>query len=540
MAALKIENEFGQKIGGSRRDQWNPGGIDLNDAAQMNDAEKAKYIKKDNVWPKPDYQALVDEGYDVEAAYFIKQVRDSVAVSPIPGKETLYIEAVGKVRDAVLSVKERSQIETFRNVILNDPYWVEDGRCRWSVKVTDAVRVLGSSKFFSAMQSTESRCRAEIKKKMFLFSEDEKLFAESKAIIFVRTSDPEQFKPTGDKYCSEPASMVKVNSYCSTRANGISPEDGNRICQGRYILILGYRYAGVFDSYDEAKTSAVNVMKAARKATPKTIRKGKKTFCYEALENLVQTSEPATGITGENYLNTFLFYGGEFGNWLNNDERQKNLDLGFVAFRDLAKALGIPERAIAFGGKLAIAFGARGKGNALAHFEPLRNVINLTKLRGAGSLAHEYGHALDFIMGAKFGLGCSFMEQADKRKYRPNISNCACPEFNKVVNAMLFESETSYARTQYWKESIRMAGCYSKQGGYWDSCVEMFARAFACYVSDKLEAMGIKNSYLCGHADLAVGFDADGSIIRAYPTGDERKRINAAFDELISVLRPLF
>lgn len=54
--------------------------------------------------------------------------------------------------------------------------------------------------------------------------------------------------------------------------------------------------------------------------------------------------------------------------------------------------------------RLAIAFGARGKGNALAHYEPSRAVINLTKMKGAGSLAHEFGHALDDMLGVRAGL----------------------------------------------------------------------------------------------------------------------------------------
>lgn len=54
--------------------------------------------------------------------------------------------------------------------------------------------------------------------------------------------------------------------------------------------------------------------------------------------------------------------------------------------------------------RLAIAFGSRGKGNALAHYEPSRAVINLTKMKGAGSLAHEFGHALDDMLGQRLGL----------------------------------------------------------------------------------------------------------------------------------------
>ena len=49
--------------------------------------------------------------------------------------------------------------------------------------------------------------------------------------------------------------------------------------------------------------------------------------------------------------------------------------------------------------RLAIAFGARGRSGALAHYEPGRQVINLTKMKGAGSLAHEWGHALDHSLG---------------------------------------------------------------------------------------------------------------------------------------------
>ena len=47
-------------------------------------------------------------------------------------------------------------------------------------------------------------------------------------------------------------------------------------------------------------------------------------------------------------------------------------------FKDFAKALNISDTDVTLNGKLNIAFGARGKGNALAHYEPDRTVINLT------------------------------------------------------------------------------------------------------------------------------------------------------------------
>lgn len=85
--------------------------------------------------------------------------------------------------------------------------------------------------------------------------------------------------------------------------------------------------------------------------------------------------------------------------------------MGYDALMDLAYALEIDPTDIALGNRLSIAFGARGSGNALAHYEPMREVINLTKMRGAGSLAHEWGHAFDDIIGKKLGLDHEMGEQ---------------------------------------------------------------------------------------------------------------------------------
>lgn len=77
-----------------------------------------------------------------------------------------------------------------------------------------------------------------------------------------------------------------------------------------------------------------------------------------------------------------------------------------------------------------------------------------------------------------------------------------------------------------------------KDGGYWDSNVEMTARAFACYIKDKLP---YQSDYLAGHADcavaLVVGRDGEMEVLKAYPQGEERKAINAVFDEIVADLK---
>jgi hypothetical protein len=49
-------------------------------------------------------------------------------------------------------------------------------------------------------------------------------------------------------------------------------------------------------------------------------------------------------------------------------------------------------------GGLSIAFASRGSGKATAHYEPLRKIINITKSRGGGALAHEYMHYIDNVI----------------------------------------------------------------------------------------------------------------------------------------------
>ncbi len=116
--------------------------------------------------------------------------------------------------------------------------------------------------------------------------------------------------------------------------------------------------------------------------------------------------ERRTGnVFGEDFKTTFGFRGVEFGNWNNQDERQGLMNDAWDGLMDLSDVLGIPPKAIGLNGDLALAFGARGHGlnSARAHYELDRAVINLTKERGAGSLAHEWFHALDHYFGRQDG-----------------------------------------------------------------------------------------------------------------------------------------
>lgn len=110
-------------------------------------------------------------------------------------------------------------------------------------------------------------------------------------------------------------------------------------------------------------------------------------------------------VKDRDFIDTFGFRGVEFGNWNNQEERQQLLDDAYDGLLDLAEVMDIPPKAISLNGDLALAFGARGHGlsGARAHYEPHKAAINLTKMNGAGSLAHEWFHALDHYFGRQDG-----------------------------------------------------------------------------------------------------------------------------------------
>lgn len=124
------------------------------------------------------------------------------------------------------------------------------------------------------------------------------------------------------------------------------------------------------------------------------------------LDNVQRIGSPRrTGsVTVEQFHKTFGFRGGEFGNWNAGGDGQAVLNHAYDALLDLADVLGVPPRALSLNGELAVAFGARGHGGkgftapGAAHYERDYEVINLTKEQGAGSLAHEWFHALDHYL----------------------------------------------------------------------------------------------------------------------------------------------
>ena len=257
----------------------------------------------------------------------------------------------------------------------------------------------------------------------------------------------------------------------------------------------------------------------------------KVTFIPPQLEDIHREGEDyreGISVTPEIWQNTFQFRGIEFGNWMNQRDRQFSLDYAYDALKDLGEVLQIEDRDLSFDGKMALAFGSRGRCGAAAHFEPMRQVINLTKMHGAGSTAHEWCHSLDYFLAREFGISDSAL--ASESKELSKLPSC----FNKLVYSL--KKDASGNETDFLKGSSRWDEHFKKDGfGYWSSDCEMLARAFACYTKDTL---GCKSDYLFAHADVYV-HQFDDQYVSAIPQGEEREILNEKFDQLFYDLKEM-
>ena len=386
--------DFGEKIGGAKKDLWKEKGISIANLADMNEKEQAKYVIKSNIWIKPNYQELVDNGKEREVVYFYKTVIDALpttishnrgaTLEEISQDNERFINCINKMKELVYNCNTLEDCIKFKKVLLDNFF---EGKTSWSICNKEIYENINLNKVFKAVSHWNYNPRyyiSKMKETNFCATESDKILQR------FETTDMSiyKFKENVDDVL-RPYYIDKGNTRMSFTKKG-------------YESLKDYKYLG----YDKAErefigANSLEELKQKYKDLvneKKITEKGRKQiYKYNNIEiKRTGGKEYLSGVaTGDDYLNTFKFKGGEFGNWLNDKERQDNLNFAFNSFKDIATALDIRDEDISLNGKLSIAFGSRGSGRALAHYEPLRNVINLTKLKGAGSLAHEYGHFLD-------------------------------------------------------------------------------------------------------------------------------------------------
>ena len=188
MAKEIVHEDFGEKIGGAKKDLWAARGLYVDDLLGMNEREADKYVKKDNVWKKPDYNALIQSGVPVDILYFRKVVRDSLNASPrylrsddTPEKRLArqkeYIATVRQVQEAVEKVQTvQEAMGVFESLIIGGGYCerishgIGGGYIRATQKGRDNPVItdkLVNALYFRGMQDFDRKIVREAVKKQF-------------------------------------------------------------------------------------------------------------------------------------------------------------------------------------------------------------------------------------------------------------------------------------------------------------------------------------------------------------------------------------
>ena len=238
-------------------------------------------------------------------------------------------------------------------------------------------------------------------------------------------------------------------------------------------------------------------------------------------------------VTADEFMNTFGFRGVEFGNWTNQSDRQDALNRAFDALMDLSEAIGKSPRSLSLNGELAIAFGARGGGRVSAHYESGRTVINLTKTQGAGSLAHEWWHALDNYFAKRRGEKHGFNTERGGYKYDRERKDFSSDKERKEITDAFKKLVHDINASDYGKRSSMYA---SLKSSYWKEPTELGARAFASWVERKLSEKGIVNDYLSNNP-IPTGFEEYVDSFYPYPIESDFDILDGAFDNLFNAIQ---
>lgn len=646
---------------------------------EKNPREARELIRKSNLFGKVDWDALKADGMQPGAGFLVDRVYASVPQEPdrdSPQKRQDYALALESLRDRMERCKTPADVvavlgeireELSGSTLTAEQSAIYNGMMdehRAARKVADDAKSVLDA-YYSAMHAPASElsgAQYEQQKRVnrgwkpdpALAQRIEKLQAE----VAAATEKYDAYREAHPELISQkrelPGGWTSYESDLEheARAHSRAAEDYMKTVRQQNLLnnpttrawiTLGDKFLGVLNyrssrgsqafagHVSNARNGKISDWSWAEKegATVKRATKREVSFQLKVVDNYERTGGRAVSVASTaKFKDQFGLRDVQSGNWVLNDPESAawHVQQATEAFADLADLLGAKDEQVSMKGRLAMAFGARGRGNAgfggaaRAHYEPVHRVINLTKMGGGGTLAHEWAHALDNLCveaeGGEAGVEAFASENpsllpagplrdafkavrsamlegtvqgSQKLKYEGvdvrhadyNINRASpgvvaqkikaagnadaavnavdqhfgdtskmTPRSKKMANDWRRIAVAYYGRNPEGGEvmvkagptmSAFAAGAKELDGSgsktYWSATHEMFARAFQSYCEDKLADKGRRSDYLSALADNKHYVDPIMGIQwKPFPEGDERKRINAAFDGLVGAL----
>ncbi|EEP0994625.1 hypothetical protein HAY25_001572 [Salmonella enterica] len=526
-------DDFGEVIHGAAKHRRAALADDLNTNKTAEDYRTQPLSK---LFPKPDYEKMAAEGTDNKTLAMLALLRNMIPAKPRASHRlNRWAKQVEEVRDTAGQLLDgslpadkfidrisqekgshyREIVNTWEMLHRLSPAQIEQAS-GYRVR-THAYSMFGGKEYSppKVIHSLENE-----KGRSVLDSEDlNDLNKKAKAYFDQQSASP---KPADDK--------TKLDIYQHKRSGEVFIAYG----KNKTVLQRGFKTPAEAREYVKAhRAELLEKLNALREQSREEQRNASN-------RDRTGPDRREGDVTPEKFSDAFGFRGVQFGNYVEGPRRQSDLNRAYDSLMDMADVLKVPPKALSLNGRLGLAFGARGKGGknaAAAHYEPDQVAINLTKGNGAGSLAHEWFHALDnyfgqhdVARGGEVASGDRFMTARDTRGslYQPEAYPVREEVYDAFMGVVKAVNDSGMRRRSHLLDDVR-----SKP--YWSTFIEMTARAFERYVQDKAKAAGVENDYL---VNIRKADDHGSPDTYAYPTNEELDGgIRQAFDKLFSTLK---
>jgi DNA repair protein RadC len=515
--------DFGEKIEGARKDLWQK----YTDAIMADLPEDSADITLAKFLPEPDYEAMLASGMEPRRVAAVRALRDLIPRKPSTGwKLRRWTEGLISTRTIIQRLVEPTNpisIERFNAILADSP------EMRDQVDLYDALGyplMLEAKGWKLRQKQGYTTFNGQPTKASDIVSYMEKDYRMDWNLTSVvpdgdwrrgYSQTLEKFRDQLQAKAAKPAEAKKIDfQFYSDRTTG-DIFIGKKGASGVIRLKPGFKSVKeasnwLTDNYDNLRFQWEEMRKEP------ILRKA--------------LNDPRTGparregdVSPEMFTEAFGFRGVQFGNYVEGERRQRDLNNAFDALMDLAETLNVPTKALSLDGALGMAFGARGTGGkrpAAAHYEPGQVVINLTKNAGPGSLAHEWFHALDNYFARVERTGSTAPREVDEYatdsiRNPKNVRPAVMDAFRAIRNAV--------GTGTFAERSKRLDATRSTP--YYGTTIEKAARAFEVYVVDRLAKSSVTNDYLAN-----IDFSGD-----AYPFPQEMEGgIRQAYDVLFNTL----
>ncbi|MCE9775574.1 LPD5 domain-containing protein [Shewanella algae] len=526
--------DFGEKIGGAKKDTWQATIKALEDTGTTESQPLSKS------WPEPDYQKLIGEGVTPEAAALAAMLRGVTGTKPRDKRRLAgWTASVNKLKEIALSaISGEKTADQAIDSMINERL-ISSRVNAYEIRRTMPViaksspanfkraarYMIGGGNFsmFNGVQFDKPKTMhlVEFDGKSIYSTADESLEVVQGRLSELLAADAKSSGTAGD---TKKYSKVSVYVDRHTKESFLGWESSTGVLRIK-----------TFPGTKEARA----YLEANRDEVEQRLQQMKKIPSERRAENRsrVGPKRYSANVTPAVFAETFGFRGVEFGNWVEQGKRQKDLNEAYDALADLADAIDIPLKALSLNGRLGMAFGARGSGGvnpAKAHYEPGKLVINLTKKAGAGSLAHEWMHALDNYFN-RDRRGGDFISDNAYGQHNDPVREPVVNAFKGLMKAIGKDSGML-------KRALGLDSTRSK--AYWSENTEMLARSFERFIIDELGRKGMSNDYLANIIDEAEWNKVQGALAEVgleakpypYPTNEEAAGINAAFQTLFETI----